>query len=342
MISTDRLPTDAETGKALACLEKILASPPFAQSKRLQRFLAFIVGETLAGCTDRLKGYTIGVEVFDRDKSFDPTIDAIVRVEAARLRAKLREYYDAGGRDDPVRFELPKGSYSVLIKHGERRTSAEGSAPPLRLINAGRTPNIYPPPIDDKPSLAVLPFVNLSGDAAQEYFADGITENLITELSRLAGLFVISRQSSFVYKTVIKRAEEIAAELGVKYLLEGGVQRAGPRVRITAQLIDAATGVHLWADRYDRELGDIFVLQDEVIQQILAVLRVRLTGNASFGHEGTCSIEAHDCLLRGLERFWVYTQQAAEEARAHFTRAVNVDPAYAAAHAWLARTLGKR
>jgi TolB-like protein len=339
MNSTDRLPRDAESTKALGCLEKVLVSPPFVHSERLRRFLAFIVTETLAGHADRLKGYTIGVEVFDRDESFDPAIDAIVRVEATRLRAKLREYYDAEGRNDPVRFELPKGCYSVHIDYPRGKVSTASSALSRRI--ADRAVSTHPPPIEDKPSLAVLPFANMSGDAAQEYFADGITESLITELSRLPGLFVISRQSSFVYKTAIKGAEEITRELGVRYLLKGGVQRAGSRVRITAHLIDGATGVHLWGERYDRELTDIFALQDEVIQRILAVLRVRLTdtGTEGIGHEGTRSVEAHDCLLRGLERFWLFSQQPVEEARVYFGRAVELDPAYAAAHAWLARAL---
>ncbi|MET0166987.1 MAG: adenylate cyclase [Vicinamibacterales bacterium] len=341
MDNSDQLPKDAKSIEAVTCLERVLASPPFVQSERLQRFLAFIVTETLAGHADRLKGYTIGIEVFDRDESFDPAIDAIVRVEATRLRAKLREYYDAEGRDDPVRFELPKGRYSVHIDHQWGKVSTGSSAPSRRMADASWAVTAYPQPIEDRPSVAVLPFANMSGDAGQEYFADGITESLITELSRLPGLFVISRQSSFVYKTAIKRAEEISRELGVKYLLEGGVQRAGSRVRITAQLIDGATGVHLWGERYDRELTDIFALQDQVIQRILAVLRVRLTdtGTEGVGHEGTRSVEAHDCLLRGLERFWLFSQQPVEEARGYFARAVELDPAYAAAHAWLARAL---
>jgi len=336
--NSDQLPKDAKSIEAVTCLERVLASPPFVQSERLQRFLAFIVTETLAGHADRLKGYTIGIEVFDRDESFDPAIDAIVRVEATRLRAKLREYYDAEGRDDPVRFELPKGRYSVHIDHQWGKVSTGSSAPSRRMADASWAVTAYPQPIEDRPSVAVLPFANMSGDAGQEYFADGITESLITELSRLPGLFVISRQSSFVYKPAIKRAEEISRELGVKYLLEGGVQRAGSRVRITAQLIDGATGVHLWGERYDRELTDIFALQDQVIQRILAVLRVRLTdtGTEGVGHEGTRSVEAHDCLLRGLERFWLFSQQPVEEARGYFARAVELDPAYAAAHAWLA------
>jgi TolB-like protein len=119
-------------------------------------------------------------------------------------------------------------------------------------------------PIEDRPSLAVLPLVNMSSNPEQEYFADGITDGLITELSRLPGLFVISRHSSFVYKGISKRAAEIGAELGIRYLLEGSVQRAAMRVRITVQLIDAASGAYLWAERYDRELKDIFAVQDDV------------------------------------------------------------------------------
>lgn len=335
--------TDAQDARVCACLEKILLNPLFAQSERLQRFLKFVVTETLAGRTYRLKGYTIGLEVFDRQSDFDPTIDAIVRVEAARLRAKLREYYDGEGQADPVRIELPKGSYTPVIQC--RTATATEIPPPLRdtplLQRGGEVDLRYPPPIEDKPSIAVLPFTNMSGDQEQGYFADGITDCLITELSRLPGLFVISRHSSFVYKGVSKNTGEIGRELGVKYLLEGGVQRAGNHMRITAQLIEAANGAHVWAERYDRELKDIFEIQDDVIRRILAVLQVKLAGQevGHRGHEGTCSLGAHDCLLRGLECFWVYSRESTEEARRHFARAVELDPTYAIAHAWLARAL---
>jgi TolB-like protein/Tfp pilus assembly protein PilF len=323
--------TEEKTAEACAYLDKILASPMFVQAERQQRFLRYVATETLAGRAELLKGYTIGVAVFDRESSFDPALDAIVRVEAARLRGKLREYYDSEGRDDSVRFVLPKGNYAVHIEW-------QGEEPP-------QTPNshstVFPQPIEDRPSLAVLPFVNMSSNAEQEYFADGITDCLITELSRLSGLFVISRQSSFIYKKVVKRAEEIGSELGVKYLLEGSVQRSEEWVRITAQLIDAASGVHVWAERYDRELKDIFALQDDVTRRIATVLQVKLASNEAnrFGHEGAPVAEAHDALLRGLERFWVYTQESTEEAKVHFANAVQLDPGYAAAHAWLARAL---
>ncbi|MGQ0657768.1 MAG: tetratricopeptide repeat protein, partial [Chromatiales bacterium] len=173
------------------------------------------------------------------------------------------------------------------------------------------------------------------------YFADGITDGLITELSRLSELFVISRHSSFVYKGLSKRAEEIGTELGVRYLLEGSVQRSGERVRITTQLVDTTSDAYLWAERYDRELKDIFAVQDDVTRRIVAVLQVKLSGTEQerIGHEGTVSIEAHDALLRGLERFWVYTPASVEEARALLAKAIELDPRYAFAHACLARTL---
>lgn len=323
--------TKTEIAEAEICLDKVLASPMFAQAERQQRFLRYVVTETLAGRAEMLKGYTIGVEVFDREPSFDPAFDAIVRVEAARLRGKLREYYGGEGCADPVRFELPKGNYVIRIEWQEEdapRTHESGA-------------NAFPRPIEDRPSLAVLPFANMSSDPEQEYFADGFTESLITEMSRLSGLFVISRQSSFSYKKVAKRAEDIGQELGVRYLLEGSVQRSGEWVRITAQLIDAVSGVHVWAERYDRELKDIFALQDDVTRRIATVLHVRLAGDEAdrFGQEGTVSVEAHDALLHGLECFWVYSRESVEAARVHFANAVKLDPGYAAAHAWLARVL---
>jgi TolB-like protein/Tfp pilus assembly protein PilF len=331
MVATNASWTEEQVAEAYAHLDRILASPVFSQSGRQQRFLRYIVTETLAGRAETLKGYTIGVEVFDREQAFDPAVDAIVRVEAARLRGKLREYYDGPGQNDAVRFDLPKGNYTV---HIARQDQSPVQAEETRDV-------MLPRLIEDQPSLAILPFANVSSNPEQEYFADGFTDCLITEVSRLPGLFVISRQSSFTYKKVVKRAEEIGRELGVKYLLEGSVQRAGEWVRITAQLIDTVSGAHAWAERYDRELKDIFALQDDVTQRIATVLQVKLAGNENyrFGHSGTSSLEAHDALLHGLERFWVYTQESSEEAKAHFAEAIRLDPGYAAAHAWLARTL---
>ncbi|MBA2492615.1 MAG: adenylate/guanylate cyclase domain-containing protein [Gammaproteobacteria bacterium] len=335
-------------------LNKMFASPVFAQSARQRRFLKFIVSETVAGNTARLKGYTIGVEVFDRAPDFDPAIDAIVRVEAARLRGKLREYYEAEGRDDPVRIDLPKGAYAVAIGcakdgytqggHTDPRP-ADGNpvennqhhtAPPN--VAASETQSVIRTS-EDKPSIAVLPFTNMSADPEQEYFADGITEDLITDLSKLSGLFVIARHSAFVYKGVARRVQDIGRELGVRYLLEGSVRRAAACVRINVQLIDAHSGDHLWAERYDRELSEIFALQDEVTHSIVAALELRLTADdhQRLAHVGTDNVEAYELCRRGNAAYVLWTLDALDWAQAFYERSIAIDPSYAEPYAWLAR-----
>ncbi len=327
-------------------LAKVLASPMFVQAERQQRFLRYIAEETLAGRADKLKGYTIGVEVFDRDPSFDPTIDAIVRVEAGRLRTKLREYYATDGQHDRVQFELPKGAYKIFIHWGEEKPDenpSTNSASLLQTLVHSSSPDYSVPlqQIPDKPSLAILPFVNMSNDPDQEYFADGITDSLITELSRLGEFFIISRHSSFVYKGVSMRAGEIGKELGVRFLIDGSVQRSGKRVRIVANLVDSFSGAHLWSEHYDRQLEDIFELQDDVTRCIAAILQVKLSPQECQLHQrgGTLNMEAHDCLLRGLERLWTYERKGLEEAQAYFERTIILDPGYAHGHVWLARVL---
>lgn len=334
--------TLAEPKAALVrgCLDKILRCPLFAQAERQRRFLNYLVEQTLAGQGNRLKGYSIGAAVFDRADDFDPRIDAIVRVEATRLRSKLREYYDDLGRLDELRIELPKGSYELKFcfraeagaADAGRPESAQAIAPP-DLLPAIAVPN-------DKPSLAVLPFVNLSRDPDQEYFADGMTDDLITLLSKLSGMLVIGRQSAFVYKHSRKDAREIARELGVRYLLEGSVRRLGNRVRINAQLVEAVHGAQMWAERYDRDLEDIFALQDDVSRRIIDALEVHLSDaemNLLLLTDKGVSVAAHDLLLCGLERFWEYSIESIEAAQGFFLKALEIDPNYATAHAWLAR-----
>ena len=196
------------------------------------------------------------------------------------------------------------------------------------------------PPLPDKPSIAVLPFANLSGDPEQEYFSDGITEDLITDLSKLSGLFVISRNSAFLYKGRVVSPEQVSQELGVRHVLEGSVRKAGNRVRISAQLIDTTTGYHLWAERYDRELQDIFAVQDEVTQKIVAALQVKLTEGEQkrLRRPPTDNLDAYEYFLRGLEYYWHRTREANAQARQMFERAIELDPNFATAHAWLSRT----
>jgi TolB-like protein/class 3 adenylate cyclase len=194
-------------------------------------------------------------------------------------------------------------------------------------------------PLPDKPSIAVLPFTNMSDQAQQEYFADGITEDLITDLSKISGLFVIARNSVFTYKDKAIDISEVAAELGVRFILEGSVRRAGNKVRINAQLIDAATGGHLWAERYDGVLDDVFGLQDRVTNKIVSVLAVTLSGNDDGGtSQGTSNAGAYDEFLKGWNEYLKQTPENYVNAIALFNRAIELDPAYSRAYAALAAT----
>src|SRR6516162_4704634 len=188
-------------------------------------------------------------------------------------------------------------------------------------------------------SIAVLPFANMSGDPEQEYFADGISEDIITALSKLPQLFVIARNSSFTFKGRHVLVTEVARSLGVGHVLEGSVRRSGARVRITAQLIDAATGGHVWAERFDRELTDIFAVQDDVTAKIVSALSLNLDGSdllRRFAAARTDNIQAYDCYLRGRALWQRSAKEPNAQARALLERAVELDPKFASAHALLA------
>ena len=193
----------------------------------------------------------------------------------------------------------------------------------------------------DKPSIAVLPFTNLSGDSQQEYFSDGITENIITSLSKLPRLFVISRNSSFTYKGQPVTVKRLGEELGVDFVLEGSVQKAGNQVRITAQLINANTEQHLWAERYDREMKDIFGLQDEITMEIVKALQVELTGSERVRvvARGTRNLEAYLKLMQGLEAFHNRSPGHNEKAGAIAKEVITLDPDYPKGYALLARVM---
>jgi adenylate cyclase len=195
-------------------------------------------------------------------------------------------------------------------------------------------------PLPDKPSIAVLPFINMSEDPKQEYFSDGLTEEIITALSKLPKLFVIARNSTFTYKGKAVKVNQVAEELGVQYVLEGSVRKAEDKLRITAQLIDALTGHHLWAERYDRDLKDIFVLQDEITKKIITALQVELTEGemARLSAKGTGNLQAYLKLLQGREPFYTLTKEGNVQARSLFEEAVALDPEYAAAYLYVGVT----
>ena len=192
--------------------------------------------------------------------------------------------------------------------------------------------------LPDKPSIAVLPFQNMSGDPEQEYFADGISEDIITALSKLSQLFVIARNSSFTFKGKTVPVREIGKTLGVRYVLEGSVRKAGNRVRITAQLIDATYDGHLWAERFDRDLSDIFAVQDDVTGQIVGALSLNLTqgDRRRMMAEQTLNMEAFECFLRGRELWWRHAKEPNAQGRDLLLRATELDPNFAPAWGWLA------
>src|SRR5450631_1852072 len=193
----------------------------------------------------------------------------------------------------------------------------------------------------DRPSIAVLPFQNMSGDPEQEYFADGISEDIITGLSKLRWFFVIARNSSFTYKGKAVDVKRVSRELGVRYVLEGGVRKAGNRVRITAQLIDAATGNHLWADRYDRDLTDIFALQDEITRNVVAAIEPRLLEAEGIRSQNRSpeDLGAWDMLIQANSLFWRLTKDESQAAIAILKQLVERHPFYAPAQSILAFVL---
>jgi adenylate cyclase len=197
---------------------------------------------------------------------------------------------------------------------------------------------LSPPKPPERPSIAVLPFANMSGDIEQEYFADGISEDIITALSKLSQLFVIARNSSFAFKGKNVHVQEVSTKLGVRYVLEGSVRKSGNRVRITSQLIDATTGGHLWGERFDRDLTDIFAVQDDVTHQIVAALSVNLSpgDRQRLSAEHTENLEAFDYFLRGRELWWLHAKENNFKARELLQHAIELDPNFAPAHGFLA------
>jgi adenylate cyclase len=197
------------------------------------------------------------------------------------------------------------------------------------------------PPLPDRPSIAVLPFQNMSGDPEQEYFADGVVEEIITGLSRIPSLFVIARNSSFAYKGKSPDVRKVGQQLGARYVLEGSVRKAASRVRITGQLIDATTGAHLWADRFEGDLSDIFELQDQVTIKVVGAIapKIRSAEIARALHKSTENLAAYDLVLRGRWAYDLGQRDGMEAAADFYRRAIALDPDYAVAHAMLAMTL---
>ncbi len=295
---------------------------------------------------DRRMRFRIGVHLGDVIEKGDGTIYG----DGVNIAARLEALAEPGGItvSDSVHTAVrgkvtaafeDKGEQTVKnIAHPVRafavRAAGDAAAKPAPA--AGKPTQ----PLPDKPSIAVLPFTNMSGDPEQEYFADGIAEDIITSLSRLSGFFVIARNSTFTYKGRAVDVKAISRELGVRYVLEGSVRKAGNRVRVTAQLIEGTTGNHVWADRYDRDLADIFAVQDEITETIVGALepRLQVAEIIRAQHKTPSSFDAWDLVLQAMDRISRFTDADSRAAITLLDGAIAIDPGYARAYAhkaWL-------
>jgi adenylate cyclase len=366
-------------------LERILVSPGFEASARNRRFLAYIVGETLAGRADRLKGLTIAIDVFGRDATIDPQHDPVVRIEAAKLRRSLERYYLTAGQQDPIRIYIPKGAYVPTFEErahlflDSRAPADEPAAAVVRppaprdasarwhwLMTALLAGSLFaalgwlgadllasrwePDDSEDAATalprgtkIAVLPFVDLSGDPEQAYFAEGVTDQIVTDLARFKALFVLSMESTAKYQKQSADPQDLKRELGVDYLLDGSVRRELDKIKLSTRLVDAESGEIIWSESYGGELtpSNVFDIQEDVSQQVSAIV----AGNYGMIAEADLtgaqrrppgSFAAYDCVLRYYQYQRSFEQEEHAKVRACLERAVELDPGYAEAWAVLA------
>ena len=338
------------------------------ENRRMEFRIGINLGDVIEE-EDRI--YGDGVNIAARLEALaNPGGICVSKTAFDHIETKLPLGYEYLGEQDVKNIPRPVGTYRVLMEPrvtvagevekgkavpvGRRKAILAGGVALALVVIAAFIWNYYfrPPPMEvvsvekmafplpDKPSIAVLPFVNLSGDPKQEYLSDGITEQIITGLSRLPKLFVIARNSTFAYKGKPVKVQKVAEELGVRYVLEGSVQKSADRIRITVQLIDATTGRHLWVEKYDRDLKDIFALQDEITMKIMTAMRVKLTEGerARLYARGTDNVEAYVKFLQGYESFARTTEEDNVRAREFFQEAIALDPEFSTAYAWLGFT----
>ncbi len=357
----------AERDEIRGQLARLLATAAFAPSLRRGQLLRYLVERTLAGEGEGINEYAIGLDVFEKPVSFDPRIESIVRNEAGRLRQKLRDYYAESDRQDRVLIELPPRGYKPAFVFREGAAPPIGSPArgqptrvtkmpirrrPLRMLLAGlplaaalaiglwlNRGRIWPPLPDSQPirALAVLPLQNLSNDPSQEYFTDGMTDELITDLAQLHDLKVVSKTSIMQYKGVRKTLPQIGRELGVDAVVEGSVLRSGSRMRITAQLIRAATDRHLWAHSFEGDLRDVLTLQAQVAEAITGAVKLNLTSaeRQRFRSARPMDPDAYDAYLRGRYHLNRRDAEGFEQAIGYFNQSLEKGPNFALAYAGL-------
>ena len=333
----------------LAELEKITSSDAFGKAERPARFLRHLVETTLRGETQLLKESVIGVDVFDRPATWDPRIDPVVRQEAARLRKRIAKYYESAATAGDVRIELPVGSYVPVFHRPlaapEPVVDAPAEPTPVRrhiwpyasagilCLTLGAIAWRVMPHRDAAPSIVVLPFVNLNADPAEQYFSDGLTEEVTDSLARLKDVRVIARSSALQFKGKTADVREIGKLLNVTNVLEGSVEHSGDRVRVIAHLERATDGALLWSNTYERKAADLFEIQSELAMGIAEGLKIA-AGNQSNIH--VPNPEAHDYALKGRYDLQQTTPESVAQAERDFQHAIDKDPAYGSAYEGLA------
>jgi adenylate cyclase len=281
-------------------------------------------------------GINLGDVIEDEDRIYGDGVNIAARIESLaegggicisgsvfdQIEGKIPLNYDDLGEQSVKNIKKPVQVYRIYVESEES----------LMVEKEVKLP--------DEPSIAVLPFENMSGDPEQEYFSDGLTEEIITGLSKLPHLFVIARNSTFTYKGKAVKVQQVSREMGAKYILEGSVRSAGERVRITAQLVDGTTGQHLWADRYDRELKDIFAIQDEITMNIMIALQVKLTEGEQARSQAkyTNNLEAYVKYLQAGEYLVKFSKEGNILAKQKYQESIALEPEYAPAYAGLAGT----
>ena len=308
-------------------LARIVKSSGFVSSARLCRFLTHIVNRTIEADIDSLKEFSIAMEVFDRTSEYDPNIDAIVRVEARRLRAKLKAYYEEGqGAADPVLIGLRPGSYVPVFRWLDTQPAKHREE--IGATGPGRA------------CIVVLPFVNMSPEPEQDYFCDGISEEITSSLTHLSGLSVIARTSAFHFKGASIDIREVGQRLGADLVIEGSVRKAGEQLRITAQMIETESGHHLWSETFRRELKDVFAIQEEIAQSVAGLLRLRMPGVQGAVQSSAPNLDAYTAFLQA--RFLIHQQspEALQAALGQLRKLVEVYPDYALAYSDMAAANG--
>lgn len=316
----------------LAQLRRVLASQTFANSVRISKFLQLVVERTLAGETESLKQFSLGIDVYERRPDYDPSTDSIVRVEAQRLRRKLREYYAGPGSSDPVVISLYPGSYVPVFSRNEKT-----AAPPLadtRAASSGSDKNARPL---DSNTVAVLPFENLSPDADRSLFCEGIAEEIIHRLASMGGLRVLGVTTVAAMRSAPEGLLPTCRRLGVGTLIEGSVRTSGDRLRISAKAVGVGSGRTRWSRRFERRSGDAFHLQDEIAQEVALAMQPPATRSAPQVAAHKPDSAAYILYLKGRQVLDDSIRESCAAAIDFFQQSVALAPSFALPHCGLAQ-----